>query len=115
MIVAIATVAITSVRCLTAPLRLGLSMLRERGEPRGQLAYGLYRDPQGRWLIYADGKVRAVDAGVWRGGRGGFGGEGSQRKLTLQPSCPASGRASTPSLRAGVGDVDGRDKPGHDG
>jgi hypothetical protein len=74
MIVAIATVAITSVWCLTAPLRLGLSMLRERGEPRGQLAYGLYRDPQGRWLIYADAKVRAVDAGsvarragrVWR-------------------------------------------------
>jgi hypothetical protein len=30
-------------------------------------------------------------------------------------SCPASGRASMPLARARKKDVDGRDKPGHDG
>src|SRR5215212_11044195 len=66
-IVAIVVVALGIVWAFTLPLRVWLSALRERGERRGaeggELVYGVYRDGQGRWLVYAEGEVRALEAG----------------------------------------------------
>ena len=65
-IVGIVAVALGIVWALTLPLRIRLAGLRMRGE----LVYGVYRDRQGRWLVYADGEVRALDARVGRFERG---------------------------------------------
>jgi hypothetical protein len=56
-IVAIVVVALAAVWALTLPLRFWLAGSRMRGE----LVYGVYRDRQGRWLVYADGEARALD------------------------------------------------------
>ena len=58
-IVGIVVVALGIVWALTLPLRVWLVGSRTRGE----LVYGVYRDRQGRWLVYADGEVRALEEG----------------------------------------------------
>src|SRR3954463_588381 len=66
-ILAIVAVALGIVWALTLPLRVWLAGLRERVERRGaeggELVYGVYRDRSGRWLVYAEGDVRALEEG----------------------------------------------------
>jgi hypothetical protein len=68
---ALAATILGLARTLTAPLRLWLATRRERGEPRGELVYGVYRDAQGRWLLYAPGAVRVLGEGGAAGGEDG--------------------------------------------
>jgi len=59
-IVALAAVALGLCWSVTAPLRLWLAR-RERSRPRGELVYGVFRDWEGRLLVYGDGHTRALD------------------------------------------------------
>ncbi len=66
-IVALAAVALGFCWSLAAPLRLWLGARHHRSGPRGELVYGVYRDPDGRMLVYLDGRVRELDdAGATR-------------------------------------------------
>jgi hypothetical protein len=60
-IVALAAVALGFCWSLAAPLRFWLAARRPRGGPGGELIYGVYRDPDGRMLVYLDGRVRELD------------------------------------------------------
>jgi hypothetical protein len=60
-IVALVVTVLGVVWSLTTPLRLWLALRGGRGERRGELVYGVYRDAEGRWLVYAEGEVRVVD------------------------------------------------------
>jgi hypothetical protein len=60
-IVALAAVVLGACWCLAAPLRLRLA---GRGEPaalRGELIYGIYREPDGRLFLYRDGRALALE------------------------------------------------------
>ncbi len=59
-IVALAAVAVSFVWSLTASLRLWL-VRRHRAEPLGELIYGVYRDGEGRWVVYAVEEARALN------------------------------------------------------
>jgi hypothetical protein len=61
-LVLVAAVALGVVWCVTDVAKHALAAFRKR-EPRGRLVYGLVEDEDGRWLVYADGTVRAVEAG----------------------------------------------------
>ena len=61
-LVLVTVVALGVVWCVTDVLKHALAAFRQR-EPRGRLVYGLVQDEDGRWLVYADGTVRAVEAG----------------------------------------------------
>jgi hypothetical protein len=65
-ILALAVVFLGTLRTLTIPLRLWLAQRPARPAtitPRGELLYGVYRDAEGRWLVYAEGEVRVLDEG----------------------------------------------------
>jgi hypothetical protein len=73
-IVALAATVLGVAWCLTAPVRLWLLARRDRGEPRGELVYGVYRDGEGRWwLVYAEGRCGRSTGRAWRGWRSGWG------------------------------------------
>ena len=61
-LVLVAAVVMRVVWCVTDVLKHALAAVRRR-EPRGRLVCGLVEDADGRWLVYADGTVRAVEAG----------------------------------------------------
>jgi hypothetical protein len=72
-ILALTAVALATLWTLAAPFRLWLAALasrradrqpepRQPPDPQGELVYGVYRDRDGRWLVYAQGEVRAMEA-----------------------------------------------------
>jgi hypothetical protein len=60
-IVALAVVALGFCWSLAAPFRLWLAGRRPWRGPGGELIYGVYRDPDGRFFVVCDGRVRAVE------------------------------------------------------